>query len=137
MELDKQFAADLNKKSNTPIKIEDSEVVRQIILSKAPLVKKIAPRPAAPPEYELDGQMVLEIIAFADNQGRQFELTPKSFAHSDETALRITLLVNLNPIFSGKATGETFSNKGKTKCPIAALPVGRCRDIDRPHQAVS
>jgi hypothetical protein len=114
LEQDKQFIADLNKKSSTQIKIEDSEAVRKIILSTAPLVKKVAPRPAAPPEYELDGQMVLEIIAFVDNQGRQFERTPKSFADFDETALRNTLLVNLNSIFSGKATGETFSNKGKT-----------------------
>lgn len=111
---DKQFIADLNKNSSTPVKVEDSEAVRKIILSTAPLVKKVAPRPAAPPEYELDGQMVLDIIAFVDNQGRQFERTPKSFVDFDETALRNTLLVNLNSIFSGKATGETFSNKGKT-----------------------
>jgi len=114
LEKDKEFIADLNRKSNTPIKIEDNEITRKIVLNKAPLVKKVAPRPAAPPELELDEELVLEIIAFVDNQGRQFERTPHSFADHDETMLRNTLLVNLNAIFSGRATGESFSNKGKT-----------------------
>jgi hypothetical protein len=84
------------------------------VLHKAPLVKRVAPRPAAPPELELDQELVLEIIAFVDNQGRQFEKTPKSFADNDETQLRDILLINLNTIFAGRATGETFNNKGKT-----------------------
>jgi hypothetical protein len=114
LEKDKQFIADLNRKSNTSIKIEDNEITRKIVLHKAPLVKKVAPRPTAPPELELDQDLVLEIIAFVDNQGRQFEKTPKSFADNDETQLRNILLVNLNTIFAGRATGETFNNKGKT-----------------------
>ena len=114
LEKDKQFIAELNRRSSTPIRIEDSEAARKIKLNTAPLVKKVAPRPSAPPEIELDQQLVMDIIAFVDNQGRQFERTPKSFADHDETALRNTLLVTLNAIFSGKATGETFNNKGKT-----------------------
>jgi hypothetical protein len=114
LEKDMQFIAELNRRSMTPIRIEDSEAARKIKLNTAPLVKKVAPKPSVPPEYELDGQMTLDIIAFVDNQGRQFERTPRSFADHDETALRNILLVTLNAIFSGKATGETFSNKGKT-----------------------
>lgn len=114
LEKDKQFIADLNRKSNMPIKIEDNEVTRKIVLHKAPLVKQVAPRPTAPPEFELDHDVVLAIIAFVNNQGRQFELTPQIFVDHDETMLRNILLVNLNAIFSRGATGETFSNKGKT-----------------------
>jgi len=114
LEKDKQFIADLNRGSATPIKIEDNEITRKIVLNKAPLVKRVVPQPTAPPELELDQELVLEIIAFVDNQGRQFERTPKSFADHDETQLRNILLVNLNAIFQGRATGETFSNRGKT-----------------------
>ena len=114
LEKDKQFIAELNSRSSTPIKIEDSEAARKIKLNTVPLVKKVAPKPSVPPEYELDSQMVLDIIAFMDNQGRQFERTSKSFADHDETAFRNTFLVTLNAIFSEKATGETFSNNGKT-----------------------
>lgn len=114
LEKDKEFIADLNRRSNTSIRIEDNEITRKIRLNTAPLVKRVAPRPTAPPELELDQELVLQIIAFVDNQGRQFERTPQSFTGHDETALRNILLVNLNAIFSGRATGETFSNKGKT-----------------------
>lgn len=114
IEKDKEFIADLNRKSNTPIKIDDNEITRKIVLHTAPLVKRVAPWPTAPPELELDQELVLQIIAFVDNQGRQFERTPQSFADHDETTLRNILLVNLNAIFSGRATGESFSNKGKT-----------------------
>lgn len=114
LEQDKKFIADLNVKSSIPIKMKDDPTAKKIILNPTPLVKKIAPKPSVPPEYELDQQMVLDIIAFVDNQGRQFEKTPKDFADSDEMKLRNILLINLNAIFSGKATGETFSNKGKT-----------------------
>ena len=114
LEQDKKFIVDLNAKSSTPIKMTDDPVAKKIILNPTPLVKKVAPKPSVPPEYELDQRMVLDIIAFVDNQGRQFEKTPKDFADSDEMKLRNIMLINLNAIFSGKATGETFSNKGKT-----------------------
>jgi hypothetical protein len=56
----------------------------------------------------------LDIISVLDNQGRQFEKTPKTYKSSGEEDLRNVLLVNLNSIFEGKATGETFMNQGKT-----------------------
>src|SRR5271166_3317787 len=60
LEKDKQFIAELNRRSSTPIRIEDSEAARKIILNTAPLVKKVAPRPSAPPEIELDQQLVMD-----------------------------------------------------------------------------
>jgi hypothetical protein len=44
----------------------------------------------------------------------QFERTPDSYKSLDEYALRNIILSTLNSIFSGNATGETFSHKGKT-----------------------
>jgi hypothetical protein len=114
LEQDKKFITDFNSQSTTPIKMSDDPAAKKIILNTTPLVKKVAPKPSAPPEYVLDQQMVLDIIAFVNNQGQQFEKTPKDFMDFDEMKLRNVLLVNLNSIFRGKATGETFSNKGKT-----------------------
>lgn len=114
LQQDKTFIAELNTKVNIPVKIKDDETAKKIILNPVPLVRKVAPRPTLSPEYVLDKQMVLDIIAFIDNQGRQFEKTPRDYSDSDETKLRNILLVSLNSIFRSKATGETFSNKGKT-----------------------
>lgn len=48
------------------------------------------------------------------SQCLQFEKTPITYNKLDEPNLRDLLLSNLNSIFEGKATGETFNNKGKT-----------------------
>ena len=45
---------------------------------------------------------------------RSFESTPKTFHIHDEEELRDILLSQLNGIFEGQATGETFRRSGKT-----------------------
>jgi hypothetical protein len=56
----------------------------------------------------------MDIIEIIDNSCRQFERTPKTYARSGEEDLRNTILVGLNGVFEGRATGETFSVRGKT-----------------------
>lgn len=121
IETRKQKLAEDNKKMkrlmqtmNMPLRNEENELKRRIKLSPKPLIRKIKVAPSRKIEYELDKDLVMNIISFIDNQGRQFESTPATFKIFKEEDFRNTLLVNLNSIFEGKATGETFCKKGKT-----------------------
>ena len=114
IENDDQRYASLLKKIDIPLKKREDEAVKRIQLDQKPIIQKIRPTPAAPEDYQIDRQKVIDIISVLDNQGRQFEKTPGSYVSLGEQALRDVLLTNLNSIFEGKATGETFSNKGKS-----------------------
>lgn len=59
------------------------------------------------PEYK----KILECI---HSVGRMFERLPRTYADKDEEALRDHILVSLESIVSGSATGETFNKRGKT-----------------------
>ena len=111
---DGQRIASLVQKINIPLKQKETEAVTRIKLDPKPLVKKVKPNPKLPEEYVLDRSKVLDIITVIDNQGRQFEKTPKTYKDFEEEGLRDVILVSLNSLFEGKATGETFSYKGKT-----------------------
>lgn len=111
---DGQRIASLVQKINIPLKQKESEAVTRIKLYPKPLVKKVKPNPKLPDEYVLDRSKVLNIITVIDNQGRQFEKTPKTYRNFNEEGLQDVILVSFNSLFEGKATGETFSHKGKT-----------------------
>lgn len=114
IEQDDEQVSSLTKKIKIPLKKKENPAARKIEISEKPILKKIKPSPSQPEEYVLDSQKVLDIIAFLENQGKQFEKVPASYDKLGEEELRNILLVNLNSIFEGKATGETFSKKGKT-----------------------
>lgn len=111
---DTQRITSLVQKINIPLKQKENEAAMRIKLDPKPLVKKVKPNPKLPEEYILDRSKVLDIISVIDNQGRQFEKTPKTYKNFEEEGLRDIVLVSLNSLFEGKATGETFSHKGKT-----------------------
>lgn len=111
---DKERLFSLVSRINIPLKKKENEATKRIQLDQKPLVKKVRPNPKLPEEYVLDTAKVLDIISIIDNQGRQFEKTPHSFQNSGEEDLRNIILIGLNGLFEGKATGETFSTKGKT-----------------------
>jgi len=111
---DKDKVASLAQKINIALKKKEDEATKRVQLDHKPLIKRVRPTPTAPEEYVLDGSKVLDIISIVDNQGRQFEKTPKTYLGMNEEALRDIILVNLNSVFEGKATGETFSHRGKT-----------------------
>lgn len=102
----------LSQKLEIPLK--KNEVVNKIQLDASPLVKQIKPNPRLPVQYILDKSKVLDIISFIKSLGKQFEKTPLTFKDFQEEDLRNVILLILNSIFEGKATGETFANKGKT-----------------------
>jgi hypothetical protein len=104
----------LVQKINIPLKQKENPAVNRIKLEAKPLVKKVKPNPQLPEEYVLDQSKVLDIVSIIDNQGRQFEKTPRTYKAFEEESLRDVILVGLNSLFEGKATGETFSHNGKT-----------------------
>jgi hypothetical protein len=48
------------------------------------------------------------------NMAQVMELNPRTFLEVDEEGLRSHFLVQLNGVFPGQATGETFNVQGKT-----------------------
>lgn len=104
----------LTKKINIPLKKKESYPSQSINLVQKPIVQRIKPKATLPVEYILEESNVGDIIKFLDNQAKNFEKTPKAVKSLEEEDLRDLLLSNLNTIFEGDATGETFSKKGKT-----------------------
>lgn len=104
----------LLKQINIPVKRKDDEVIKRVQIDHTPLVQKVRPVATQPENYTIDSEKVVDIIHIIDNQGRQFEKTPKTFMNSGEEDFRNVILVGLNALFEGNATGETFMAKGKT-----------------------
>jgi hypothetical protein len=111
---DKEKYNALFKQIGIPLKKKEDEVVKRIQLDTKPLVQRLKPNPSQPENYVIDRDKVLDIIHILDNSGIQFEKTPDTFVGSDENDYRNILLVGLNNVFQGKATGETFNSSGKS-----------------------
>jgi len=76
-----------------------------------PLIK---PEPKRRKELVLDRTILKTLIDYIRRSCLSFETTPKAFSKLQEEDLRDIILGNLNAIFRGEATGETFSKLGKT-----------------------
>ncbi len=63
--------------------------------------------------------------------GKMFERLPRTYAGKDEESLRDHILVSLQVIVAGSATGETFNKRGKTDILVRAADknefVGECK----------
>jgi hypothetical protein len=114
LETDVARYASLLKQINIPVKRKDDEVIKRVQIDHSPLVQNIRPVAKQPEDYSIDREKVIDIVHLIDNQGRQFEKTPKTFENSGEEDFRNIILVGLNALFEGDATGETFMAKGKT-----------------------
>lgn len=101
------------KLTKIPLERKDSDTAKKIQIDTKPFVKKIKPK-TPEEDYQLDRDKVVDIIRLMDSQCLQFEKTPKTYENLGEENLRDLLLANLNSVFEGKATGETFNNKGKS-----------------------
>lgn len=55
-----------------------------------------------------------EILTICQNMAKVMELSPRAFSDMREEDLRFHFLVQLNGVFEGQATGETFNLNGKT-----------------------
>lgn len=113
LDADKKKISELINLVKIPLARKDDDLIKKINIDKQPFVKRLKPQ-TKDEEYQLDREKVIDIIKLIDNQCLQFEKTPKTYEPFGETNLRDLILANLNSIFQGKATGETFNNKGKT-----------------------
>lgn len=114
IEEDNRKFESLIKKINIPLEENEALQTKRISLQENTLAKAIKPNPNIPEEYTLDEIHLTNLLELFDNQAKSFENTPKTFSRLEEEELRDILLSNLNSIYAGKATGETFSKKGKT-----------------------
>lgn len=113
LDADKSRLNDIVNLVKIPLARKDGDIVKQIQVNKKPFISKLKPK-TPDEDYQLDREKVIDIIKLLNNQCIQFEKTPKTYEKFDEPNLRDLLLSNLNSIFEGQATGETFNNKGKT-----------------------
>jgi len=77
---------------------------------------KIIPPAKSDPvlEYVLGMAEYDDILSTISSMAKVMERTPEVFAPMNEEPLRVVLLVALNGIYEGQATGETFNGHGKT-----------------------
>lgn len=113
LDSDKSRINDLVHLIKIPLVRKDDEIVKRIQIDRKPFVARIKPK-TMDEDYLLDREKVIDIIKLINNQCLQFEKTPKTYDKLDEPNLRDLILANLNSIFEGKATGETFNHHGKT-----------------------
>lgn len=113
LDADKNRLNDLVNLVKIPLARKDGDIIKNIQVNKKPFIAKIKPKTPGE-DYQLDREKVVDIVKLLNSQCLQFEKTPKTYEKFDEPNLRDLLLSNLNSIFQGQATGETFNNKGKT-----------------------
>jgi len=122
---------ELKQKNTAAAKIAESKVrvrrrndgiekvilpVKRKAISLTPSITTTTPssRRAALPEFELGIREYDDILDVISSMIHVVERTPSVFASMGEEALRTVLLVALNGIYEGQATGETFNGSGKT-----------------------
>jgi len=112
---DKENFKNLIKEIDIPIEVVNKNAVRPIAFGFKKQIKTlIPPQPKAQEEYVLDKAKVLTILEIVDNLVTNWEAAPADYNKLEEEQLRNIILSSLNSVFAGKATGETFSKKGKT-----------------------
>jgi hypothetical protein len=81
---------------------------------RVPKVEEIVVTDAFQPEPTLAMAEYEEILQIIKNMATVMELSPGAFLELDEESLRFHFLVQLNGVYQGQATGETFNSEGKT-----------------------
>jgi hypothetical protein len=119
----KKFLRNQNILASLNIPIRQRVDVPQVIpvsVSKRVLKRVLPPTPkeAFSPEPALPDESYEVILQTLQNMAVTMERSPSVFLRIKEEEVRDILLVSLNGIFEGGATGETFSSKGKTDIHI-------------------
>lgn len=114
IESHKRMLGDLEKSGFTLRRREDG--TDKLIVPVKPKVisvqlKPVQGKPAQNPELALsDYDEILNVI---QSMAKVYERSPSVFREMEEEHLRTILLVGLNGLFKGNATGETFNGEGK------------------------
>ncbi len=98
---------------------------------RVPSIERPKANEAFKPEPALSSQDYDEILRIMNNMVQVMELSPHAFHEMGEEDLRSHFLVQLNGVFAGQATGETFNFQGKTDILIRVegrnVFVGECK----------
>lgn len=105
----------LIQKIDIPLEVVDRNSVKPIDFGiRSNIQTLVPPKPKEQKEYTLDSDKVLTVIEIINNVATNFEAAPDTYHKLEEEELRNIILSSLNSVFAGKATGETFSKRGKT-----------------------
>lgn len=110
---------DLNLVSSLGIPLrKNTEYVKTYVVptnkKSVKVEKPVVNEKAFVPEPSIDMSIYEDILSTLNNMSMVMERCPKAFSKMDEESLRQHFLVQLNGIYEGKATGETFNATGKT-----------------------
>jgi hypothetical protein len=99
-----------------PIRRRQSDDVEVVIpVKRKPLAfPKLSDRKTKEQNYVLEMEVYEDVLKSIASMVLVIERSPSIFVHMDEEAIRTIILVNLNGIYEGQATGETFNGDGKT-----------------------
>lgn len=101
--------------SELPLELMKNDVApKPVNLQVKQKIQIVKPEPKKATDLALQKESIKAVLELINNQGRQFETTPKVFSGLGEEDLRDIILSMLNAVFEGGATGETFVKKGKT-----------------------
>jgi hypothetical protein len=110
----KRMLGDLEKSGFTLRRREDG--ADKLIVPIKPKVINIQPKPVLG-KSEQNPELALsdydEILNVIQSMAKVYERSPSVFREMEEEDLRTILLVGLNGLFKGNATGETFNGGGK------------------------
>ena len=98
----------------------DAEISIVLPPRQKPVALVRAPGGPTPVDVYLASKDYEDILSSLRNMATVLERSPKSFATLNEEALRWILLVGLNGLYEGQASGETFNFEGKTDILIRA-----------------
>ena len=97
-----------------PMKKRAGVPVTYGVKKRVPRIEKIRVEGAFRPEPVLVMAEYEEILRIMKNIAQVMERSPHEFAGMGEDTLRSHFLVQLNGVYEGQATGETFNFEGKT-----------------------
>jgi hypothetical protein len=101
------------------------------VTRRVPKIEQIKTSGPFKPEPALSSEDYEEILRIVKNMVHVMELSPHAFSSMGEEDLRSHFLVQLNGVFQGQATGETFNFQGKTDILIRVdgrnVFIGECK----------
>lgn len=99
----------IRKRTSQPV-----NVTQPIVRKKLSAVEQVKGSSTKVNDPVLEMATYEEILAICRNMAKVMELSPHAFHKIPEEDLRFHFLVQLNGVFEGQATGETFNVGGKT-----------------------
>ena len=97
-----------------PIRRRDEGVIETIVPIKRKGLKPTPVTSASEKSWSIEQRMYEDILKSMESMVKVMERSPSTFCNMGEEALRDILLVNLNGIYEGAVSGETFNGSGKT-----------------------